>query len=64
MHLLPAEAIEGKCEVRKKSDIPTCSAAATFDHIFFCEHLYDPSRGSLKQVTGLLNIFNQLVEKS
>lgn len=51
MHLLPAEAIEGKCEVRKKSDIPTCSAAATFDHIFFCEHLYDPSRGSLKQVT-------------
>ncbi|KAF2284474.1 hypothetical protein GH714_024481 [Hevea brasiliensis] len=50
MHLLPAEAIEGKCEVRKKNDIPTCSAVAIFDHIFFCEHLYDPSTGSLKQL--------------
>ncbi|KAG8641192.1 hypothetical protein MANES_13G119400v8 [Manihot esculenta] len=56
MHLLPAEAIRGKCEVRKKSDIPTCSAAATFDHIFFCEHLYDPSRGSLKQLPANIRL--------
>ncbi|KAJ6349685.1 hypothetical protein OIU77_007126 [Salix suchowensis] len=49
-HLLSIEVIEGKCEVRKKIDIPTCSAPAIFDHIFFCEHMYDPSNGSLKQL--------------
>ncbi|KAI9215739.1 hypothetical protein POPTR_T046100v4 [Populus trichocarpa] len=49
-HLLSVEVIEGKCEVRKKIDIPTCSAPAIFDHTFFCEHMYDPSNGSLKQL--------------
>ncbi|KAJ4837570.1 hypothetical protein Tsubulata_038149 [Turnera subulata] len=48
-HVLSIETIEGKCEVRKKNDMPTCTAAV-FDHIFFCEHLYDPSNGSLKQL--------------
>jgi DNA (cytosine-5)-methyltransferase 1 len=55
-HLLSVEVIEGKCEVRKKIDIPTCSAPAIFDHTFFCEHMYDPSNGSLKQVICLLFI--------
>ncbi|KAJ6364911.1 hypothetical protein OIU76_029816 [Salix suchowensis] len=49
-HLLSVETIEGKCEVRKKNDIPTCIAPAIFDNIFFCEHMYDPSIGSLKQL--------------
>lgn len=49
-HLIFVEAIAGKCEVRKKNDIPACNAPAIFQHIFFCEHLHDPSKGSLKQV--------------
>ncbi|PRQ32904.1 putative DNA (cytosine-5-)-methyltransferase [Rosa chinensis] len=49
-HIIPADSIEGKCEVRKRSDLPECDAPAMFEHIFFCEHLYDPSKGSLKQL--------------
>ncbi|KAJ0039655.1 hypothetical protein Pint_27589 [Pistacia integerrima] len=49
-HVISVEAIEGKCEVRKKNDVPVCIAPAIYQHIFFCEHLYDPSKGSLKQL--------------
>ncbi|KDP24228.1 hypothetical protein JCGZ_25885 [Jatropha curcas] len=56
MHVISVENIEGKCEVRKKNDIPTCSPAAIFDHIFFCEHLYDPSKGSLKQLPANIKL--------
>lgn len=55
-HVISVEAIEGKCEVRKKNDIPVCNAPAIFQHIFFCEHLYDPSKGSLKQVVCFLHL--------
>jgi DNA (cytosine-5)-methyltransferase 1 len=54
MHVLSVENIEGKCEVRKKNDIPACDAPAIFQQVFFCERLYDPSKGSLKQVLSLL----------
>lgn len=47
---LTVEAIRGKCEVRKKSDVPTSDSPALFQHIFYCERLYDPIKGSLKQV--------------
>ncbi|XP_052197466.1 LOW QUALITY PROTEIN: DNA (cytosine-5)-methyltransferase 1-like [Diospyros lotus] len=47
--VLPAETIEGKCEVRKKSDLPS-DVPALIEHIFFCEYFYNPSRGSLKQL--------------
>lgn len=46
----PVSAIEGKCEVRKKQDIPMANSPAIFDHIFFCEHLYDPEKGAIKKV--------------
>ncbi|CAN0865136.1 DNA (cytosine-5)-methyltransferase 1 [Linum grandiflorum] len=49
-HTLPVEMIEGKCEVRKKIDLPACSLTTVLDHIFFCERLYDPSNGSLRQL--------------
>lgn len=49
-HVLPVDDIEGRCEVRKKNDLPLCNVLGIFQHIFFCEHLYDPSKGSLKQV--------------
>ncbi|KAL5560163.1 hypothetical protein UlMin_036374, partial [Ulmus minor] len=48
--VLTVDDIEGRCEVRKKNDVPDCNAPAMFEHVFFCEHLYDPSKGSLKQL--------------
>lgn len=50
IHILFVEAIEGKCEIRKKNDLPACNAPVIFHHIFFCDRAYDPSNGSLKQV--------------
>uniref|UniRef100_A0A5B6YSJ6 DNA (cytosine-5)-methyltransferase n=1 Tax=Davidia involucrata TaxID=16924 RepID=A0A5B6YSJ6_DAVIN len=49
-HFLSVETIEGTCEVRKKHDLPSYDVPAIFEHIFFCEYLYDPSNGSLKQL--------------
>ncbi|RVX21453.1 DNA (cytosine-5)-methyltransferase 1 [Vitis vinifera] len=49
-HFVPVEMIEGKCEVIQKHDLPSCDVLATFEHIFFCEHLFEPSKGSLKQL--------------
>lgn len=51
MHTIPLDVIEGKCEIRKKKDLGPQDVPYTPDHIFFCEHLYDPSRGSIKQVS-------------
>ncbi|ESQ32376.1 hypothetical protein EUTSA_v10003514mg [Eutrema salsugineum] len=48
--VLPPEALEGKCEVRKKIDMPLCSEYPISENIFFCEHFYDSSKGSLKQL--------------
>ncbi|XP_063936532.1 DNA (cytosine-5)-methyltransferase 1A isoform X1 [Daucus carota subsp. sativus] len=49
-HTIDAETVEGRCEVRKKNDLPSCDAPTIFDHVFFCEYLYDPAKGSLKQL--------------
>ncbi|KAK1401005.1 hypothetical protein POM88_000610 [Heracleum sosnowskyi] len=49
-YTLLVEAIEGRCEVRKKSDLPSCDAPTIYEHMFFCECLYDPHKGSLKQL--------------
>lgn len=52
-HTIPICMLEGKCEVRKKQDLPSVDLPPIFDHIFFCECLYDPSKGSVKQVPFL-----------
>ncbi|XP_013631628.1 PREDICTED: DNA (cytosine-5)-methyltransferase 1-like [Brassica oleracea var. oleracea] len=44
------EALKGKCEVRKKNDMPSCSEFPISENIFFCEQIYDPSKGSVKQL--------------
>lgn len=44
-HTIPVDVIEGKCEIRRKKDL-----GPEDDQVFYCEHLYDPSRGSIKQV--------------
>ncbi|PPD84976.1 hypothetical protein GOBAR_DD18085 [Gossypium barbadense] len=56
--ILFVEAIEGKCEVRKKNDLPACNSAVIFHHVFFCDRIYDPSNGSLKQGFSGMNRFN------
>ncbi|KAH0923581.1 hypothetical protein HID58_023599 [Brassica napus] len=37
VHILPPGAFEGKCEVRKKHDMPLRNDYLTLDNIFFCE---------------------------
>ncbi|KAF2294010.1 hypothetical protein GH714_006371 [Hevea brasiliensis] len=36
---VPIVAIQGKCEVRKKHDLPPLDSPAIFEHIIFCEHV-------------------------
>ncbi|KAF7813362.1 DNA (cytosine-5)-methyltransferase 1 [Senna tora] len=55
-HIIPVESVEGKCQVRKKNDIPACKAPGVFQHMFFCEHLYDPATGSLKKLPAHIKV--------
>ncbi|XP_022721306.1 DNA (cytosine-5)-methyltransferase 1B-like isoform X2 [Durio zibethinus] len=48
--IVPIVAIEGKCEVRKKHDLPPLDGPVIFEHVFFCDHFYDPDKGSIKQL--------------
>ncbi|KAK1370563.1 DNA (cytosine-5)-methyltransferase [Heracleum sosnowskyi] len=48
--VVPIVAVEGKCEVRRRQDISFVDGSYIFEHIFFCEHLYDPQSGALKQL--------------
>ena len=43
--------VEGKCEVIAKNDIPNSNLPVVVEHAFYCEHLYDPDAGALKQVS-------------
>ncbi|XP_073138659.1 DNA (cytosine-5)-methyltransferase 1B-like isoform X4 [Henckelia pumila] len=56
MHTVPVDAIEGKCEIRKKKDLQPQDVSCTFDHAFFCEYLYDPTKGSIKQLPSHIKI--------
>ncbi|KAK3229411.1 hypothetical protein Dsin_001292 [Dipteronia sinensis] len=47
---VPIIGIEGKCDIRKKHDLPSMDSPVTFEDIFFCEHLYDPDKGAIKQL--------------
>uniref|UniRef100_A0A7N0U3N0 DNA (cytosine-5)-methyltransferase n=1 Tax=Kalanchoe fedtschenkoi TaxID=63787 RepID=A0A7N0U3N0_KALFE len=55
-HSFTVDDIEGKCEVRKKVDLPPLNVPAVFEHVFFCELLYDPSNGSLKQLSPSIKL--------
>ncbi|KAI5671833.1 hypothetical protein M9H77_12197 [Catharanthus roseus] len=57
MHTVPVEAIEGKCDVRKKHDISSeDNVLSIFQHVFFCEYIYDHSKGSLKQLPSHIKL--------
>ncbi|KQK20551.1 DNA (cytosine-5)-methyltransferase 1B isoform X2 [Brachypodium distachyon] len=47
---VPVDMIEGKCDVRKKIDISNSDLPVMVEHVFFCEHIYDPMTGALKQL--------------
>lgn len=51
METLLVDDIEGKCEVKKKIDLPSRESPTMSEHVFYCERLYEPSKGSVKQVT-------------
>ncbi|KAL1356188.1 hypothetical protein HN51_008170 [Arachis hypogaea] len=53
---ISVESIEGKCELRRKNDITESSAIGVLQNVFFCEHLYDPATGSLKQLPAHIKI--------
>ncbi|KAJ4902811.1 DNA (cytosine-5)-methyltransferase 1 [Raphanus sativus] len=52
---LQPEALKGKCEVRKKNYIPSCREFPISENIFFCEQIYDSSKGSVKQLPLNIN---------
>ncbi|KAK1606381.1 hypothetical protein QYE76_030054 [Lolium multiflorum] len=47
---VPVVMIEGKCEVTAKDDLPNSNLPVVVEHAFYCEHLYDPDTGALKQL--------------
>ncbi|GAB4848558.1 DNA (cytosine-5)-methyltransferase 1B [Ancistrocladus abbreviatus] len=48
--------IEGRCEVRRKHDLTSLGGPAVYEHIFFCEHLYDPKSGAIKQLPANIKL--------
>ncbi|KAH7865338.1 hypothetical protein Vadar_005343 [Vaccinium darrowii] len=50
--IVPLTAIEGKCEVLRKQENPFLDAPAIFQHIFFCEKIYDYNDGAIKQLSA------------
>ncbi|XP_057547555.1 DNA (cytosine-5)-methyltransferase 1A-like [Amaranthus tricolor] len=50
--LLSVAVVQGKCQVRRKHDMPSSNYPAFYEHVFFCEHLYDPDSGATKQLPG------------
>ncbi|PWA40704.1 DNA cytosine-5-methyltransferase [Artemisia annua] len=56
VHKLSVSAVEGKCEVNRKKDLSSLDRTYIYDHIFFCERLYDPDKGSLKQLPANIKL--------
>ncbi|KAF8404029.1 hypothetical protein HHK36_008905 [Tetracentron sinense] len=55
---VPVETIRGKCEVRKKLDLPSLGGPGIHDHIFFCEQLYDPAKGAIEQLPNHVRLWS------
>ncbi|CAL5329866.1 unnamed protein product [Camellia sinensis] len=53
---VPLLAIEGKCVVRRKQDLPFMDAPVIFQHIFFCEYFYDHNNGAIKQLPAHIKL--------
>uniref|UniRef100_A0A803KRA2 DNA (cytosine-5-)-methyltransferase n=1 Tax=Chenopodium quinoa TaxID=63459 RepID=A0A803KRA2_CHEQI len=62
-HLLAVVAVQGKCQVRIKDDLLSINYPAVHEHAFFCEHLYDPVRGAIKQLPSNVRL-NSMIDES
>lgn len=60
--LLAVAAIRGKCQVRRKHDLSSLNYPAAYEHVFFCEHLYDPDSGALKQLPSNVRLTSMVDE--
>ncbi|CAN6280974.1 unnamed protein product [Urochloa humidicola] len=60
---VPVAMIEGKCEVRMKDDLPNSDLPVVVEHVFYCEHLFDPVTGALKQLPPNVRIMS-LIRKA
>ncbi|MQL91974.1 hypothetical protein Taro_024602 [Colocasia esculenta] len=54
------EAIEGKCHVGKRNELPDLDFPMISAHIFFCDYSYDPKSGSIKQLPPNIKIKSQV----
>jgi hypothetical protein len=52
---VPVVMIQGKCEVTTKDNLHNSNLPVVVEHSFYCEYLYDPHTGALKQVKYCLN---------
>lgn len=50
---MSVEALEGKCNIRMKSDLQSLNLPVIVEHTFFCGYSYDPVTGAIKQVPHL-----------
>lgn len=50
------EIFEGKCKVRKKTELPDLELPVIVDHVFFCEYSYDAVSGAVKQVVFSISL--------
>ncbi|KAI3969892.1 hypothetical protein MKX01_038360 [Papaver californicum] len=53
---VPISTLEGKCEIRKNCDLPSFGGPGMFEHVFFCEHKYDLTKRTIKQLTPNIKI--------
>ncbi|KAJ4789770.1 Cytosine-specific methyltransferase [Rhynchospora pubera] len=60
---IPVEMIEGKCEVRKRSELSNLDLPLVISHVFFCEYSYEPATGALKQLPANIR-FSTLPQRS
>ncbi|PKA56742.1 DNA (cytosine-5)-methyltransferase 1B [Apostasia shenzhenica] len=56
LHEVPVDVISGKCVVVRQNDIPSLDLPVIVDHVFFCDYLYDPAEGSLKQLPANIRL--------
>eukprot|EP01018_Ginkgo_biloba_P018917 Gb_24436 [translate_table: standard] len=48
--------IQGKCEVRRQHHFSAVSGNAILDHIFWCSCIFDPSKGTVKQLPANIKL--------
>ena len=50
-------AIKGKCGVKRQHQFSAVSGNVILDHTFWCSCIFDPSKGTVKQVSSFIFLF-------